>query len=137
MDRASGYVNLVTSEYLKEINKEMIRLGGGEGVGVKDENLFQSLLIGYNQEVFGISVYPNIKDKISYIVFSIICNHVFRDGNKRTGMFVLTSLCNKFKIDISNIDRKELAILLGTSSITLEDLAGIIKKNNINYRKNN
>lgn len=131
MDRDSRYVILISGDYLKLLNKKLIELGGGEGIGVKDTNLFESLLVGYNQEVFGVKLYPDIESKISYIVYSIICNHIFRDANKRTGMVVLKSLCKKNNIDISNIDIKKLAILLATSKISIDDLTYIIKNNNM------
>lgn len=77
-------------------------------------------------------MHPDIESKMSYIVYSIICNPIFRDVNKRTGMVILKSLCKKNNMDISNIDiKKKLAILLATSKISIEDLTYIIKNNDI------
>ena len=36
--------------------------------------------------VFGQELYPSIHDKAAVYMHSIISNHVFQDGNKRTGL---------------------------------------------------
>ena len=37
-------------------------------------------------EMFGEHLYPTIFDKARVYVYNIIANHVFSDGNKRTGL---------------------------------------------------
>ena len=37
-------------------------------------------------EMFGQEVYPTLADKAAVYMFNIISNHVFADGNKRTGL---------------------------------------------------
>ncbi len=49
MDRYGRYVILISGDYLKLLNKKLIELGVGEWISVKDTNLFESLLVGYNQ----------------------------------------------------------------------------------------
>ena len=40
-----------------------------------------------DSEMFGEPLYPEIWDKAAAVYFfSIICNHIFSDGNKRTGL---------------------------------------------------
>lgn len=37
-------------------------------------------------EMFGEAIYPTIPDKAAVYMFSVISNHIFQDGNKRTGL---------------------------------------------------
>ena len=37
-------------------------------------------------EMFGQPLYPDIADKAGLYMFNIISNHIFQDGNKRTGL---------------------------------------------------
>lgn len=91
---------MISVNELYEINKYMVETFGGVGVGFKDENLAESLVVQIYQEVFGEVLYPTIEDKISHIVFSIIANHVFLDGNKRTGASVLEKLCRDYNLNL-------------------------------------
>lgn len=50
-----------------------------------EENL--DYLIGaVEAEMFGSPLYPAIYDKAGVYLFNIIANHIFTDGNKRTGL---------------------------------------------------
>ncbi|MGO9177513.1 MAG: type II toxin-antitoxin system death-on-curing family toxin [Desulfobaccales bacterium] len=80
----------LTKEEIISMNKEMISSFGGayfEGMyNIKNDNSFEYFLSAPNQEVFGIERYPSIFDKAAAYLFYIIKDHIFCDGNKRTGM---------------------------------------------------
>lgn len=50
-----------------------------------EENL-DYLIEAVQAEMFGEPLYPTISDKAAVYCFNIICNHIFTDGNKRTGL---------------------------------------------------
>jgi death on curing protein len=50
-----------------------------------EENL-DYLLEAVQAEMFGAPLYPTIADKAALYCYNIICNHIFTDGNKRTGL---------------------------------------------------
>lgn len=118
--------NLITINDLYEINKKLVTMFGGAGVGFKDENLAISAIEGCNQEVFGLELYPELEDKIAHLVFSITKNHIFLDGNKRTSAFVLNMLCKKNNIKL-NIELDRVILDLSTDIIKEKDLAKLIK----------
>lgn len=78
-------------KYLSEaeiiaINEEMVALYGGLH-GVKDLNML-SLAVGRPQMSVGFQdAYKSIFDKAAAMFHSIINNHPFFDGNKRTSLF--------------------------------------------------
>ena len=50
-----------------------------------EENL-DYVLEAVQSEMFGQVLYPTIADKAAVYCYNIICNHIFLDGNKRTGL---------------------------------------------------
>jgi death-on-curing protein len=50
-----------------------------------EENL-DYLIEAVKAEMFGEPLYPEIYQKAAVYMFNIICNHIFQDGNKRTGL---------------------------------------------------
>lgn len=75
-------------EFVIELNRDLISATGGI-VGVRDQSLLHSAVEGVNQTMFGEELYPTLTDKVAHIGYSIIKNHVFSDGNKRTGTMIM------------------------------------------------
>ena len=50
-----------------------------------EENL-DYLLEAVQAEMFGEPLYPEVYHKAGLYMFNVICNHIFQDGNKRTGL---------------------------------------------------
>ncbi|GAB4037822.1 type II toxin-antitoxin system death-on-curing family toxin [Spirosoma gilvum] len=50
-----------------------------------EENL-DYLLEAVKADMFGQPLYPEIYQKAGLYMYNIICNHIFQDGNKRTGL---------------------------------------------------
>jgi death on curing protein len=53
-------------------------------------------------EMFGQEMYPTISEKASLYCYNIICNHIFTDGNKRTGLASAQVFLNLNKYDLIN-----------------------------------
>ncbi|WP_435354378.1 type II toxin-antitoxin system death-on-curing family toxin [Emticicia sp. SJ17W-69] len=71
------------------INKETVITHGGNFMPpfnfLHEENL-DYLLEAVQAEMFGEPLYLTIEDKAAVYCYNIICNHIFSDGNKRTGL---------------------------------------------------
>ncbi|MBC6992721.1 type II toxin-antitoxin system death-on-curing family toxin [Neolewinella lacunae] len=71
------------------INQMSIEQHGGNFVPphnfLKEEGLLYTLE-SVGAEMFGAPLYPSIPDEAAIYMFNIISNHVFQDGNKRTGL---------------------------------------------------
>jgi death on curing protein len=71
------------------INAQTVAIHGGNFMPpnnfLREENL-NYLLEAVQAEMFGIPLYPTISDKAALYCYNIICNHIFTDGNKRTGL---------------------------------------------------
>jgi death on curing protein len=71
------------------INKLTIVAHGGNFMlphnFLHEENL-DYLIEAVQAEMFGEPLYPATTDKAAVYCYNIICNHIFSDGNKRTGL---------------------------------------------------
>jgi len=71
------------------INKSMILRFGGSfflNNNIQNNNGLEYLIEAVKATVFGYELYPGLYRKAAYYMHSIISNHIFYDGNKRTGM---------------------------------------------------
>jgi len=89
MEDSSREVVYPNLEQLIDINRRMINEFGG--LFVKPDNIINRSAIDYVLEaieatVFGVEMYPSMKEKACAITYHIITRHVFNDGNKRTAI---------------------------------------------------
>lgn len=65
------------------------------------------------QSAFGEDAYPTIQNKGATLFHSLIANHCFQNGNKRTGVLALDQfiLANEYVLTIPNDDMYDLARL--------------------------
>ncbi|TAE01350.1 MAG: type II toxin-antitoxin system death-on-curing family toxin, partial [Bacteroidetes bacterium] len=97
----------LTKEQIIATNLNQIKLFGGNFVPpsnfLHEENL-DYLLEAVQAEMFGEPLYPTLYQKAGLYMFNIVCNHIFQDGNKRTGLqaSMVFLLLNKFSIEASD-----------------------------------
>ncbi len=71
------------------INMLTVQLHGGQFMppnNLLNEGALDYLLGIVSSDVFGEPLYPTLSDKTGLYMYSIISNHIFSDGNKRTGL---------------------------------------------------
>jgi prophage maintenance system killer protein len=56
---------------------------------------FESLLGNLDQSVFGEPAYPSVEAKAAHLLYFVIKNHPFSDGNKRSGAFLFVEFLNR------------------------------------------
>lgn len=75
-------------ERIKQIHHLMIEETGGMD-GVRDEGLLESAVNAPFQTFDDVPLYKTIEVKAARLGYSLINNHAFIDGNKRTGMMAM------------------------------------------------
>lgn len=75
-------------ERIKQIHHLMIEETGGMD-GVRDEGLLESAVNAPFQTFDDVPLYKTIEAKAARLGYSLINNHAFLDGNKRTGMMAM------------------------------------------------
>jgi death-on-curing protein len=64
--------------------------------------------------VYGKDPYPTLEEKAAYLMHRIVTGHVFRDGNKRTGLMIaqLTAQLNGRSFPIASTDQDAIEFTL-------------------------
>ena len=107
----------------------IITYGGSQGI--RDQGLMESAIARPYQTFDGEDLYPTVFEKAAALTESIIINHPFIDGNKRTGllaMLVILEIGN-FKITASNDDTYNFTIQISTGEIKFEEIVMWLKNN--------
>ena len=98
-------IRYLTKHQVIRVNKATVELHGGNFMPPAnfphEENL-DYLLEAVQAEMFGEPLYPTITDEAALYCFNIIGNHIFTDGNKRTGLGAALQFLNLNHHDLSD-----------------------------------
>jgi len=112
---------LTLSEVLELYRRVMEEYGGT--VGIRDLGALESALAQPRMTYGGTELYPTIVEKVAALGFSLINNHPFVDGNKRTGHAAMEVflILNGYEIDAS-VDEQVLIVLQVASGKTSREV---------------
>lgn len=101
----------VTLNEVLELHHRLVQRYGGSA-GIRDLGALESALAQPRLTFDGEELYPSIGEKASALGFSIIKNHPFVDGNKRTGHAAMEIflVLNGFEIH-APVDEQQLVVL--------------------------
>jgi death-on-curing protein len=124
-------VRRLTPKQILLIHDELIEIYGGSH-GVRDENLLESAIYQPYVSYGGVDLYVTIFDKAAALLRSLIKNHPFVDGNKRTAIVSVQIMLEEnsykfsasidttynFLIDVANKNRsvEQISVWLKTNS---------------------
>lgn len=129
MARTRKALSYLSEAELIAVNHEMVAKYGGLH-GVRDLNFLQ-LAVGRPQMSAGLKdAYPTIYLKAAAMFHSIINNHPFLDGNKRTSLFsaVLFLEYNGYRINFQKKEAIEFTLKAHNDDWSVEQIADWIKK---------
>ena len=101
----------------------------GGSVGVHDEGLLDSALesafAGYGDKEF----YLTKEEKGARLGFSLISNHAFVDGNKRTGMYIMMAFLemNGIRIHCTDEELVHAGLSVADGSMGYEELLSWVR----------
>lgn len=112
-----------------EIHEKMLKIGGGRS-GVRDFTLIHSATERPKASFSGKLLYSNIWFQSAALIQSLIKNHPFEDGNKRTGFFSTLRFLNINGWDIKANEGKiyEFVLQIDTKNLPLEQISSWLKK---------
>lgn len=105
----------LTGQQVLAIHSRMIKMTGGSD-GVRDESLLDSALNAPFQTFDGKELYPALLSKAAVMCRSIIANHPFVDGNKRTGIHVMLIFLELNCIELQYTQNELIELGLGIAS---------------------
>lgn len=128
----------LTPKQILLVHDELIEKYGGS-FGVRDENLLESAIFQPFATFGGIDLYESFFDKAAALLRSLVKNHPFIDGNKRTGIAAAQLLIESneyiFKAGVSTTEKfvRNVAI----NKISVEEICLWLRKHSIRpWQKN-
>lgn len=94
-----------------ELHRKILEQSGG-AVSIRDIGFLESAIAQPRMTFDGEDLYPGLLEKAAALGFSIIMNHPFVDGNKRTGHAAMETflVLNGLEINAS-VDEQERVVL--------------------------
>ncbi|AIJ31359.1 RhuM family protein [Actinobacillus suis] len=85
-----------TKQALHELKQQlMVRGEASELFGLERDNGLSAILGNLEQTVFGEPAYPSIEAKAAHLLYFVVKNHPFADGNKRSGAFLFVDFLHR------------------------------------------
>jgi len=121
---------MISKESVLRIHELSIaKYGGSEGI--RDEGLLESALARPYQTFDGANLYPTAYEKAAAVAESLIINHPFVDGNKRTGFLTMLAILSEgnLVITVPNDAIYDFTIAISTGDLKFEQLVEWLKAN--------
>jgi len=111
-------MTVLSLEQLLEIHALVVGTTGG-GAGLRDLGRLEAAIAAQTQNVFGEELYPSIIDKAAAIIRSIVADHPFVDGNKRTALLAGLTLLriNSIQFAAKPGDIEDFAVKVATNKL--------------------
>ena len=121
--------NFISLESVLAIHESMIDLYGGSH-GIRDLGLIQSALARPQSSFSGEDLYISIFDKAAALFHSLLFNHGFVDGNKRTSLTTTARFLyiNGYKLKATDREFVDFPLLVENKHLSLEDIATWLEK---------
>jgi death-on-curing protein len=112
---------LTIAEALEIYQRVMQQTGGL--MGVRDLGLLESAIAQPYMTFGGNELYSSLAEQAAALGFSLIQNHPFADGNKRTGHAVMESFLalNDYEINASTAEQVEVILSLASGNLSREE----------------
>lgn len=113
----------ITPEAVEQIHGEVIRATGGLA-GVRDRGLLESAVANPLATFGGEELYPGLLPKVAALLYGLVRNHPFVDGNKRTAFVVAVVVLAKNGRRLVATDADVVAFMeaVAAGRCTIEDV---------------
>ncbi len=113
----------LTTEEIKRLHQKLLAATGGLP-GIREDGLLESAVYGTLQTFGEQELYPSIHEKAARLVFTLINNPPFIDGNKRTGILamLMTLQLNSVLLNYSHPELIQLGLSIADGSFSYQDI---------------
>ena len=102
-------IKYLSLEQILLAHAELIKRYGGSQ-GIRDQGLFESAVFRPQASAFGQDAYPTLFEKCAVLGHSLIKNHPFIDGNKRTGFAAMHLMLLINGYDLTSTTKEEVSM---------------------------
>lgn len=120
---------MILLEDILELHRLSVKNYGG-AEGVRDVGLLESAIARPFQTFGGDDLYPSIFEKAAALGESLIINHPFVDGNKRTGFMAMAAMLQEESYNLIASQKEAYTFIIGisTGSKSFEEIVEWLKK---------
>ncbi|QQG40742.1 MAG: type II toxin-antitoxin system death-on-curing family toxin [Candidatus Levyibacteriota bacterium] len=121
-------ITYITLDVVLAIHDDMVERYGGSH-GIKDLGLIQSALARPQASFGGEDLYPTILDKAAALFHSLIFNHAFTDGNKRTSITTTARFLyiNGYEFKVDKKELIDFPLRVENKHLTIVEIAKWLK----------
>jgi death on curing protein len=125
----------LTPEQVLFIHARLVSETGGSH-GVRDLGLLESAVARPQASFDGQDLYPDLFAKAAALLESLIGNHPFVDGNKRTGITAagLFLKMNNYRLTANNPQLEDFTLTCARGFTTLEQMTAWFQDHSENFR---
>ena len=116
-------------DLVRDIHGWMLQIGGG-APGEHAASLYSACARPF-QSAFGENIYVTAYERAAAILHAIVCDHVFVDGNKRTG--TAAAMVFLYAEDVPISDPQEALRLALLGQVTLEAASGSLTVDQVTF----
>lgn len=125
-------LSFLTTAQVLFIHDRMVKRFGGSH-GIRDMGLIESAVARPQASFDGQYLYKSVFDKTAALLQSLLKNHAFVDGNKRTaltsaGVFLKK---NNYKLINNHKEEVEFAIRVDNGNLTVEQISKWLKEHSV------
>ena len=113
-----------------ELHRKILEQSGG-ALGIRDMGLLKSAIAQPRMTFDGEDLYPSLLEKAAALGFSIILNHPFIDGNKRTGHAATETflVLNGVEINASVDEQERMVLAIASGELGREAFVEWLQRN--------
>lgn len=121
-------IKYLTPKDVLLLHNMMIDAAGGSH-GIRDHGLLESAVLRPQSSFGGQDLYPGVLEKAAALVHSLLMNHMFIDGNKRTAMYSCMTFLelNGYQFTAKNKEVVDFAVKIENQKLSVEEIADWLK----------
>ena len=121
--------SILDIEKVLYLHEAIIDRAGGKQ-GIRDFALLHSGLERCKATYAGQDLYPSLFDKAAALLHSLVMNHAFLDGNKRTAYEVMKGFLyfNDYRITASQDEIVQMCLAVDNDGWKIKDIVGWLEK---------
>lgn len=123
---------MITVNQAEKIHRAVVENFGG-AQGIRDLPALESALSRPFQTFGGNDLYPSVLEKAAALIESILINHPFVDGNKRTGYVLMRSflMLNGSDIRATEDEKYSFVVNIASGHSNIEVITSWLKQHSI------
>ena len=106
---------LLTVDEICALHTRLTEKSGGSD-GLRDRGLLESAVYSAETAFGGEEMYPSIEEKAARLMFALVSNHAFVDGNKRIGVLVMLMTLRLNSVFLTYTQKELIALGLSAAA---------------------